>query len=251
METTLTSGQLQTTLNLLKQQRMTPERYQLLCESGVLADIYGLEWEKVCPHSLRVAIQLAINLCLRQKAEIAPSSPALPSESLLKRLGQLTVGPTSGQFCAVDWFKPNDGKNSLSKFFDFGLDFTKWFLKNGGKIEEPIGEQVLGYHHLLLDSFHAPIIAELGGEAKAEICLTEIFELVKLQKNGESGVLLNNGAWNIFSVRGQNGGVLRAVGVGWDGDGWYVNASPVGAPNRWRAGDRVFSRKAGVERSVA
>ena len=37
-------------------------------------------------------------------------------------------------------------------------------------------------------------------------------------------------------------GVLRTVNVYWNGDGWNVNANPIGNPNRWNDGNHVFSR---------
>jgi hypothetical protein len=93
-----------------------------------------------------------------------------------------------------------------------------------------------------------PIINELGGEAKAETTLSEMFSLMEKQKNGESGVLLNNGYANIFYIRDQNG-VLRAVGVDWDDGGWYVGAYSVEDPGGWRVGRQVFSRNSVLESS--
>jgi hypothetical protein len=39
-----------------------------------------------------------------------------------------------------------------------------------------------------------------------------------------------------------NAGVLRAVNVNWNDDGWNVNANSVENPNRWNDGNQVFSR---------
>ncbi|MFA6275071.1 MAG: hypothetical protein WCX70_02925, partial [Candidatus Paceibacterota bacterium] len=61
-------------------------------------------------------------------------------------------------------------------------------------------------------------------------------------KNGENGVLLNNGYANIFYIRDQ-AGVLRAVRVGWSDGGWYLSAYSALRPNGWRGGRQVFSRK--------
>jgi hypothetical protein len=68
------------------------------------------------------------------------------------------------------------------------------------------------------------------------------------QKNGEGGVLLNNGYANIFYIRDQNR-VLRAVGVNWHVDGWNVLADSVEHPRRWNDGDQVFSRNSVLESS--
>jgi len=40
----------------------------------------------------------------------------------------------------------------------------------------------------------------------------------------------------------ENAGVLRAVNVNWNDDGWNVNANSVENPNRWNEGNQVFSR---------
>ncbi|MFA6416499.1 MAG: hypothetical protein WCW56_03390 [Candidatus Paceibacterota bacterium] len=39
-----------------------------------------------------------------------------------------------------------------------------------------------------------------------------------------------------------NAGVLRAVNVNWNDDGWNVNANSVENPNDWNDGNQVFSR---------
>ena len=39
-----------------------------------------------------------------------------------------------------------------------------------------------------------------------------------------------------------NAGVLRAVNVNWNDDGWNVNANSVENPNEWNDGNQVFSR---------
>jgi len=38
----------------------------------------------------------------------------------------------------------------------------------------------------------------------------------------------------------ENRGVLRAVNVNWNDDGWNVNANSVENSNEWNAGNRVF-----------
>ncbi len=37
-------------------------------------------------------------------------------------------------------------------------------------------------------------------------------------------------------------GVLRSVNANWNDDGWNVNANSISNPNRWNAGNQVFSR---------
>lgn len=153
-------------------------------------------------------------------------------------LGTTTTSATSEKFVAKEKFR-EDSKEV--KFYGFWSNFTNWFLAGDGKIEEPIGEQELRYGNLTKNSVDGPIIEDLGGEAKAESTLTELYDLLKKQANGEEGDLLTNGSVNIFYIRDTNG-VLCAVVVRWDGVGWYVGADSVESLNVWAVGRRVLSR---------
>jgi hypothetical protein len=157
---------------------------------------------------------------------------------ILDMLGTTTTSATTVKFIAKDKFR-KDSKEV--KFYGIWDNFTNWFLAGNGKIEEPLGEQELRYGNLTKDSVDGPIIQELGGEAKAETTLTELYELLKKQTNGEDGDLLTNGCANIFYIR-DTSGVLRAVCVSWRVVGWFVNACSVEHPDVWDAGLRVFSR---------
>ena len=130
------------------------------------------------------------------------------------------------------------GDDNRVRISFIGSNFRGWFLD---KIEGPITEQKLRYAKLLKSSVDSPIISELGGEAKAETTLTEMFSLMEKQKNGKAGVLLTNGYANIFYVK-DNAGVLRAVDVYWSSDGWGVNARSVEGPRAWYVGFQAFSR---------
>jgi hypothetical protein len=163
------------------------------------------------------------------------------SSDLLELVSIVMISATTSKFVAKDKFVVNTKRNAKVLISAVWDNFTNWFLSGDGKIEDPINEQVLRYHKLRKSSVDGPIIAELGGEAKAETTLTEMFSLMEKQKNGEDGVLLNNGYANIFYIRDKNG-VLRAVYVAWVDDGWYVYAHPVDDSHGWRDGSRVFSR---------
>ena len=160
----------------------------------------------------------------------------LKPEPLLQLLGSVTVPATTEKFVAKDNFTVGD-VNGL-KISYLGDNFKPWFLE---KIEEPVGASELRRHQLLRESIDGLIVAELGGEDKAETTLAEIHALMEKQGKGEAGPLLTNGYVNIFYVR-DAAGVLRALGVGWDGGGWDVSVDSVGGPGRWYAGRRVFSR---------
>jgi len=110
-----------------------------------------------------------------------------------------------------------------------------------GKTEEAFGGSTLNYGKLSRSSVDGPIIAALGGEAKAETAITEVYALMEAQKNGENGPLLTNGYANIFYVRDAKG-VLRTVDVVWGDVGWYVYARDVTNPDTWYDDRQVFSR---------
>ena len=164
-----------------------------------------------------------------------------PRTDLLKLVSTIVIPATTGTFVAKEKFVQDTGRKAKVKVSYLGDDFTAWFLSDDGKTEEPITKQTLRYAKLRKGSVDGPIIAELGGEAKAEATLTEVFSLMEKQATGEEGVLLNNGRANLFYVKDQSG-VLRAVFVRWHGDGWGVDADSVEGPGRWRGGGQVFSR---------
>jgi len=192
--------------------------------------------------------------CLLPQPSVVPVETAQP-ELLLNLVGTITTSATTSKFVAKDKFVVNTKRNAPVKISAVWDNFTNWFLSGDGKIEDPtrlpdeqVSKQTLCYHKLRKASADDPIITELGGEAKAETTLSEMFYLMEKHKNGEDCVLLNNGYANIFYIRDQNG-VLRAVGVDWDGDGWGVNARSVGGPGRWGGGYQVFSRNSVLKSS--
>jgi hypothetical protein len=164
-----------------------------------------------------------------------------PTPSILELVSIVVVSATTSKFVAKEKFVINTKRNAPVKISYLGDNFTDWFLSGSGKTEDPESEQTLRYHKLRKASVDGPIITELGGEAKAETTLSEMFSLMEKQKNGESGTLLNNGWANIFYIR-DSAGVLRAVYVHWDGGGWRVRAYALGDPFRWLVGRQTFSR---------
>ena len=175
------------------------------------------------------------------------------SQPLLTLAGTVKVQPVN-KLGVNEFFNEN---NSSVKISYVGDNFKTWFY---GKVEvqpnadetEPgegpyrtLGENgadksVLRYHKLNRRSVDGPIIKELGGEDKVKTTLFHIAALMLKQPNGKQGALLTNDYVNIFYVHDING-VLRAVDVCWDGDGWDVRAGSVEGPRGWDAGCRVFS----------
>ena len=187
--------------------------------------------------------------------QVAQVTQPKPTPSILELVSTVVVSATTSKFVAKTAFVVNTKHNAPVKISAVWDNFTEWFLSGSGKTEDPISEQTLRYHKLLKAAHDLPlkegeqsIIPELGGKAKAETTLSEMFSLMEKQKNGEDGVLLNNGYANIFYIRDQNG-VLRAVGVYWVVGGWRVFAHSVEDPYGCSDGLRMFSRNSVLESS--
>jgi hypothetical protein len=137
-------------------------------------------------------------------------------------------------------FKADDtffNKKSGVKMVRHGDNFTSWFT---GKVEENPSEGTLVPFTLTKRAYDREIIADLGGEEKAEVTLAEIWRLMERQANGQEGALLTDGWANIFYVRDVNG-MLRAVDVNCGDDGWNANANALD-DSRWSGAGQVLSR---------
>jgi hypothetical protein len=161
------------------------------------------------------------------------------TDSLLELVGTVTV-PASKKFVVIDHFRVSVGAsaNAEVKISWLGGDFRFLFLN---KTEEPSGETKLLYQRLCKESLDQPILDELGD--LAQVSLSAVWELLKLQSHGQGGVLLTNGRANIFYVRDING-TLRSVSVWWSTDYgyWNVGAFSVKCRDGWHSDERVFSR---------
>lgn len=157
---------------------------------------------------------------------------------LLELVGTITISATTKKFVVKERFVLSIGSDVAVKISYLGDNFKAWFSE---KTEEPFAGSTIQSFKLRQSSLDQPIITELGGEAKAETTLAEIYALMERQKNGEHGILLANGWANIFYVRDASG-VLRAVRVYWCDGGWDVDAYSTSDPRGWSGGLRVFSR---------
>ena len=153
----------------------------------------------------------------------------------------VVVSGTAGKFVAKEKFAIDTSRKASVKISYLGDNFRSWFLTGLGKIEDVQATPELTSFVLETSMLDKDIIAKIGDETKAETSLTEVYDLMTKQPNGEDGTLLNNGWANIFYIKDQNG-VLRAVRVRWRGDGWYVDALSVESPGAWDDGLQVFSR---------
>jgi hypothetical protein len=123
------------------------------------------------------------------------------------------------------------------KFATVWNEFKKRFY---GKIEGPLPETRLRKYKLLRIAPDAPIIAELGGEARVEGTVAAAYALIRLQGAGAEGILQTNGYANIFYVKDLKG-ALCAVRIGWDGDGWVIDAISVEDPLAWNGKHEIFA----------
>lgn len=200
------------------------EQLQWAFDSGALSDLFDANPADFNRDDFRTFLGLK------------PLNP--PAPPLLIAVGTATVVATTNPFVVRDRIVVNTKKNAPVKI-SFVSDYFKECFYD--KTEEAFGGSTLNYGKLSRSSVDGPIIAELGGEAKAETTVAEVYALMEAQKNGENGSLLTNGYANIFYVRDAKG-VLRSVYVYWNDDGWFVDALDVTSPLAWVDGRQVFSR---------
>jgi len=164
---------------------------------------------------------------------VAPAKP----QPLLKFLNTVSVpDPDNDEFLVSDRFKVGTLFRGL-KISYVGDNFKSYFGDMTVKAEQP---SELRRHVLVRNANNTEIVNELGGEEQAETMLGRVYALLKKQGKGESGTLLTDGTVYIFFVRDRSG-LLREVGIHWDGGGWYIGASPVGCQYGWNEGLQVFS----------
>lgn len=158
---------------------------------------------------------------------------------LLTIIGIVTVPATTAPFVAGNHFVVNTANRAPGRIYIFENRFKKWFLS---KTEDQVGETTLRCHTLGENSLNAPIVAELGGEERAETTLAQIFAIIKVKWNAEEGTPLTSCFSNIFYVRDAKG-VLRVVSVFKDCFGsWHVEAYPFMNRLKWSYCARIFSR---------
>ena len=154
------------------------------------------------------------------------------NKALLELVDTVLIPATSGPFVVRDRFRTAAG----IRFSTVWAEFNERFF---GKVEQPAAEFKLGKHKLLNIAPDGPIIAELGGESKAEGTLAAAFELIRRQGIGQAGILQTNGYANIFYVRDKKN-ELCAVRLGWNDDGWVIDAISVRDPLAWNGKHQIF-----------
>lgn len=173
--------------------------------------------------SASVVPGVRIECSLRRKAD-EPSDPASTSSI-----------PQPDAFVARDHFKEDITPAAQVKISWLGATFVRRFAVK----VETVGDTSLQTYALNAPSNDEEIIRDLGTHDESK--LVDVWCLLRLQANGESGALQTNAVPNIFFVRDGTGdlGVIDAL---WGGAGWEIGASPVGNQRTWATGTRVFSR---------
>ncbi|HXQ80636.1 MAG TPA: hypothetical protein VN775_04950 [Opitutaceae bacterium] len=161
--------------------------------------------------------------------------PVPPNQQtrLLEAVATATIPANPEPFVIRERFEKPEG----IKFATVWNEFKRRFY---GKTEGPLPETALRKYKLQRIAPDAPIIAELGGEPKVECAAAAAHALLRRQGAGEDGILQTNGYANIFYVRDLKG-ALCAVRIGWDGEGWVVDAIPVEDPLAWNGKHEIFS----------
>jgi hypothetical protein len=152
--------------------------------------------------------------------------------ALLEAVDTATIPARAEPFVVRDHFEKPVGIT----FATVWVEFKKRFY---GKIEEAAAEATLRKYKLLRIAPDGPIIAELGGGAKVATTVAAAYAFIKRQGKGQEGILQTNGYANIFYVRDLKG-TLCAIRIGWDGEGWVIDAIPVEDPLAWNGKHEIF-----------
>ncbi|MGY3581590.1 hypothetical protein ACVIGB_000338 [Bradyrhizobium sp. USDA 4341] len=172
------------------------------------------------------------------RADDGRSSPVVPGvriECSLKR-GARDLFKTEA-FVAQEHYKENIAPTAQVRISWLGATFVRRYAI---KVETE-GEPSLQPYTLISPSSAVDISRELG--ARDVTTLANVWCLLRLQPNGESGALQTNSIPNLFLVRDGMGDV-GVVDVLWGGAGWEIGASPIGNQRTWPPGTRVFSHGA-------
>jgi hypothetical protein len=138
--------------------------------------------------------------------------------------------PGSDKFSASEHFREDVSPRSTVKISWLGATFKQRFVS---RIEGVPARATLQAFRARRPARPAEIAAALGD--RRETTLGELWCLLALQPDGESGLLLTAAIPNLFFVR-DNGGVLWTVDVVWGGAGWEIGASSTDGDGQWPAG---------------
>jgi hypothetical protein len=156
-----------------------------------------------------------------------------PGKDLLEAVDTTNLPSTTAPFDVKGNFTEKSRDVRISTIW---AEFRKRFC---AITEEPQLAVSLRRYKLLKIAPDMPIIDALGGESRVETSIASVFAMIKGQAFGQAGPMQINGYANIFYVRDKDD-VLCAVRVGWDGDGWVIDAIPVHDPLAWNGQHQIF-----------
>jgi hypothetical protein len=175
----------------------------------------------------------------RPKAELLQPGPVqtCPPSGAPSELSEPSATASVGaeRFTAEQHFRENFPSVGIAISW-LGATFKQRFVS---KTEEAASRTTLQPFQLRRPARASEIAAWLG--ERGETTLGELWCLLKLQPNGEAGVLLTSSAPNLFFIRDRDG-KLWTVDVLWGGPGWEIGASAVDGDRPWDAGAWAFSR---------
>lgn len=121
-------------------------------------------------------------------------------------------------------------------------EFYRDFIRNGGKIEQTAKNFQLYAMHLSRKMSDTSIITRLGGEKKAYVKLSLLYELICRQRNmRHPGILLMNGNLNICYIHNREG-ILRSVFAFFLAGEWVLGSVELNSNDPgWGEGSQVVS----------
>lgn len=168
------------------------------------------------------------------RPEPARSCPPTPPSDAVEP--STTASVDTERFVAANHFRESAALRSSVAISWLGATFRQRFLD---KVEPAPARALLQPFQLRRAARGSEIVAWLGD--RRETTLGELWCLLSLQPNGESGALLINAAPNLFFIRDRDD-KLWTVDVLWGGPGWEIGASAVEGDRPWDAGAQAFSR---------
>lgn len=137
--------------------------------------------------------------------------------------------PGSDKFVASEHFREDISARSAVRIAWLGATFKQRFVS---MVEDPPARATLQAFGVSRPARVAEIAAALGD--RRETRLGELWCLLVLQPNGESGLLLTTSVPNLFFVR-DGGGMLWTIDALWGGAGWEIGASSIDGDHPWPA----------------
>ena len=162
-------------------------------------------------------------------------------ETILVFVGSISA-PVVPRFVAIDKFKEKEVVDGVRfSSYGFGNNFKTQFLSGEGWVETNVPAMKLKVSSLLKRLSNQEILDKVGNQAKVH--LGHVFDVLKLQPNGEAPdgkekILPVDGSVTLFPIEGTE----WFVNALWYGGGWYLGADRVSDSGRWGADRRVVSR---------